>query len=274
MTPEVLEKVHQQMLMIMDDIHRVCLKNNLKYYMIGGTALGAIRHGGFIPWDPDIDIAMPREDYDRFLELAPKELDSSLFCHHYKVDKDYYPPHAIVEKKNTLLRIKNDDINDALRPQGIYVDVLPLDYVPDDEESQQRQAVDLIKIKKLKYRKQAKIYSSDSFVKRFVKKIFSLLYAHLSWYQLNEKQESIMKRHNNTSSRKYICSMASHYTYKKLSMKIEIWGEPKLYSFEGRAYMGPNQIEIYLTNLFGDYMRLPSKESQDELLSLYVNAEF
>ena len=67
MTPEKFRELQLVQASIMDDIHRVCVNNNLRYYMIGGTALGAVRHKGFIPWDVDIDIAMPREDYETLL---------------------------------------------------------------------------------------------------------------------------------------------------------------------------------------------------------------
>lgn len=272
MTRELLVQVQQRMLLIMDDIHRVCVENGLKYYMIGGTALGSVRHKGFIPWDPDIDIAMLRDDYEKFLELAPNKLAADFICHTYRTDKDYYPPHAIVEMKRTYLRTNVDDLNESLRPKGIYVDILPLDFVPDSESLQRKQERDLLRIKKMKYRKRSKIYLKDKFLSKTAKRFISLALKSVSWYKLNIRQERIMRRHNDDSSREYICSMVSHYGYQKLKMKADLFGEPKLYPFEGREYYGAADMEMYLTKLFGNYMKMPPNEQQDALLNMYVDA--
>ena len=74
MEASVLKKLHSEEVKILDEIVRICKKNNIEYFLIGGTLLGAIRHKGFIPWDDDLDIAMPREDYEKFLKTAEKEL--------------------------------------------------------------------------------------------------------------------------------------------------------------------------------------------------------
>lgn len=80
MRQEQIGELRMSLLTIMDEIHRVCEENNITYYIIGGTALGAVRHKGFIPWDTDIDIAMRREDYDKFLACANKKLKSNFYC--------------------------------------------------------------------------------------------------------------------------------------------------------------------------------------------------
>lgn len=87
MTYEELRKIQEQQIRIMDEIHKLCVKKNYRYYMIGGSALGAVRHKGFIPWDVDIDIAMPRKDYDAFSIEGYKDLPNFLEFHDYKTDK-------------------------------------------------------------------------------------------------------------------------------------------------------------------------------------------
>ena len=72
--PEILERLHGQLLGIMRDIDAVCRQHGITYWLDGGTALGARRHGGFIPWDDDVDLGMPREDHERFLQIAPEAL--------------------------------------------------------------------------------------------------------------------------------------------------------------------------------------------------------
>ena len=71
---ETLDKLHQVEMEILDDFVKVCEKHKLRYFLTGGTMLGAVRHSGFIPWDDDVDIGMPREDYDKFIEIGEKAL--------------------------------------------------------------------------------------------------------------------------------------------------------------------------------------------------------
>ena len=71
---EYIKRIHEEILKVMDEIDRICRDQGLQYYLIGGTLLGAVRHGGFIPWDDDLDIAMPREDYETFLAICPSVL--------------------------------------------------------------------------------------------------------------------------------------------------------------------------------------------------------
>ena len=81
---EYLSKLHSEILIIMDEIHRVCVENGLKYYLVGGSLLGAVRHKGFIPWDDDIDIGMPRADLEKFCRLAEEKLSAPLGFVGYK----------------------------------------------------------------------------------------------------------------------------------------------------------------------------------------------
>ena len=89
MKEENLKKLHETEIEILDAIVEICDLHQLKYYLIGGTLLGAIRHCGFIPWDDDLDIAMPRRDYNRFLKIAKKELNSKFFLQTCTTDKNY-----------------------------------------------------------------------------------------------------------------------------------------------------------------------------------------
>lgn len=271
---ELLEKIHELQLGIMDNIHEICENNNLTYYLIGGSALGAVRHGGFIPWDIDIDIAMPRKDYDLFVNKYSSMLDEKYKCHSWQTEDNYYPPHALVALKGSKMIQRDDYLNPRLKRYGIYLDIFPLDIAPDDEELQKKQAAELVKYKKMKNRKLAITYSKNSFVKRLIKQAVRLMYLPTTINSINKKQHEEMTRYANNESAKFWCSMASHYSYKKQCMPKEIYGTPCLVNFSGRQYFAPQQLDEYLTRIYNDYMKLPDKEHQQYQIDYFVDAKW
>lgn len=276
MEKEKLRALQLVQMTIMDDIHRVCIEHNLRYYLIGGSALGAIRHKGFIPWDVDIDIAMPRNDYESFIMKYSKELPNGLCCVDYRTDKDYYSPHALVYMKGSKLVQKDDYLNPQFKRYGIFVDILPLDQCPNEKEKWEKQKRQIKKWTTLRYRKLSLVYSTNSLMERFFKRIYRGLFLWLPMSYINKRQSQVMQLYDKMPDIecKYWCSMASHYSFDKLTMPKEYFGNPKLMVFEDREYYVPEQVENYLTHLFGDYMRQPSKESQEEQMKWFIEAQW
>ena len=99
---ETLDKLHQVELEILDDFVSVCEKNKLRYFLTGGSMLGAVRHSGFIPWDDDIDIGMPREDYDKFIKLGSEALGDKYTLECFELNDNYHLPFAKIVKNNTI----------------------------------------------------------------------------------------------------------------------------------------------------------------------------
>lgn len=130
--PAVLRRLQLTILDILKDIDSICKENNIEYYIAYGTALGAVRHGGFIPWDDDIDICMTREAYDRFLEVMPNAMPEKYDLLDIKNTNKYSMCFAKVSKKGTKFKEKVGTAEGY--EQGIFVDVFPLDYAPDDEK--------------------------------------------------------------------------------------------------------------------------------------------
>ena len=102
MDAETLRKVHMVEKEILDEVVRVCDKNNISYFLMAGTLLGAVRHKGFIPWDDDIDVGMTYDNFKRFIEIAPRELNDKYFLQTWKNDNEYPFAAAKVRKKGTL----------------------------------------------------------------------------------------------------------------------------------------------------------------------------
>ena len=126
MDANILNRLHNEMLVVYQEIARICDKHKLTYFVVGGTLLGAVVHKGYIPWDDDLDIAMPRDDYDKFIEICKDELNERFFLHHTVTDDNYWIPFAKVRMNNTVfLEEKRKNVDSHA---GLYVDVFPFDY--------------------------------------------------------------------------------------------------------------------------------------------------
>lgn len=277
MTQEQVAQIHKVFLFIMDDIHRVCVANDLKYYLFAGSALGAVRHKGFIPWDPDLDIAMPRKDYELFVTHYSNELNESLYCSDYRKDKTHKASHAIVFLKDSSL-LSLPMIRNNVR-HHFFVDVLPLDQVPGEDALKRKHEKDLNRVFSLMRRKYLLRRKDDTPVKDFIKPIaaFVLDIFTPSLYKLHVIQQKIAQRFNDLPESEcpfLCCTSLSRYEYNKFCIPREIWGNPVLMLFEGRDYYVPQQVEKYLTHLFGDYLKFPSKEDQNNCLNHWVYAEW
>lgn len=261
---EELALIQKVQMLIMDDIHRVCVSKGYRYYLIGGSALGAVRHKGIIPWDIDIDIAMPRKDYEAFVLEGSKGLKDCFAVHDYRSDKTFGTVHALVVLKQSTLLFKEDlkSENRANR-YGVFVDILPLDQFPDNCKLKRKQINDLKKINLLRYFYLGSIEKNDSAFERLIKKIIQkMLHCLFSIQTINRWQQQIVQRFDTEDEGKVWCSMLSHYSIDKLTMPKDFFGKPKLVEFSGRQYYVPEKTDEYLTQLFGDYMRLPSEEQQ------------
>ena len=119
------EQIHSRLLLMMKELHRICTENNITYYIIGGTALGARRHNGFIPWDDDVDIGMPRPDYERFSQLAQEKFPEFLELRWYKNTK--HSPFQFIKLVDNRTTLKECFYDNYI--EGLYIDIFPLDGV-------------------------------------------------------------------------------------------------------------------------------------------------
>ena len=251
LTDEQLKKVKNVEIEILKSFIEVCEKLGLKYYAIAGTALGIVRHKGFIPWDDDIDVAMMREDYEYFLEHAQQYLPEHLFLQTYKNDKGYHQGFAKIRNSNTTFietAVKDNEMN-----HGIYIDIFPIDYC------------DVKKVKTPWFKFKERIYCIGvaglfSNIKLSFKA--KLFYAFSKLFCFSGKQ-AIAKRDELYKSMPKGGMVASIYAYGvKELVPIEWYGEGKKMEFEGIEVVVPNECDKYLKQIFGDYMQLPPVEKR------------
>lgn len=272
MTQEELRKIALLQMEILDEVHRICEKHRLAYYMIGGTLLGAVRHKGFIPWDLDIDIAMPRADYEQFKQVFLEEKPAQYSYMDHLSHRNYMRPHALIVRNDTRIHLKYDAVNPKTYDLGVYIDIFPLDGAPNDEKLRRKQAKKLKNVRKLKDCRLFYCYSFKPW-RRFVHYSISFLLGWIPVRRINAYQQRLMRKYSNEKT-SCICSMASHYSYEKQCMPAEVYGTPTLLEFEGRQYYAPEQYQEYLRRLFGDYMQLPPPEKRQANLEVFTAVEF
>lgn len=251
---EILRKLQLTIVEIIDEIDRICKKYNLRYYIYGGTLLGAVRHKGFIPWDDDADLVMPRADYEKFLKICEKEFDGKYVLQNCFTDPEYHMLFTKIRKCGTYVheeKWSGKDMN-----KGIFVDILPLDYFPKNKfmGSLVLHAVSIChQICAFKTCKSNRISAKILF--KLGKKIPKpVRYKIRHW---------VLKISNRFSSKENICSFGSHYQPMIRRVFKTDWflGEPKTMEFEGRQYSVPANWENYILHLFGEnYMELPPEE--------------
>lgn len=257
MTDEMLKDIHSIQLEMLKAVDSICKKHNLRYYAIGGTCLGAVRHKGFIPWDDDIDIGMPRTDYNRFLEIAKEELDSDFFLQTYKSDKDYFFSYAKLRNSNTTFieeSLKNLNLN-----HGIFIDIFPLDGIGNSK------FIGMINAKIIKFYhyilcfKMIPEYRLGNFIGRYVKKLLS----KISKYKINKKIEVISSKRNYDSS-KYVVNYFGAYGWREIVPSF-LFGEGVSLEFEDIEIKVPKHYDSYMTRIYGNYMQLPPPEKRQNI---------
>lgn len=241
---------------ILEQFVNICNKEKLQYYVIGGTLLGTIRHKGFIPWDDDIDVAMPRKDYERFLDVAQKYLYRQYFLQTYITDKEYPLIFAKIRNSDTtfiLHSFNNLDIN-----HGIFIDIFPLDYYPTN-----RFKSFIFDLYNTSLRLRVRFSLNNKklpFYKQIVRKIL-LIILKIIYPNFNLV---LQKRNQLFKSVKESYLLANHCgTWgKKEIAPIEWFGKGIDMQFENLIVKVPTHYDKWLTQVYGNYMQLPPKEKQ------------
>lgn len=235
---------------ILIDVDDFCKKNNILYYLAFGTLLGAVRHNGFIPWDDDLDIMMPRDDYERFINsyCSPKYK-----CVHLGNDSKYFYPFAKVYDVDTVI------IEDIMFSSefGVYLDIFPIDGVPDKKtHNYLRKPILLQKVLRHKY---SPISRPRNKVKKVLIHITKLLLKPFSPHYIAKKinDSACLFSYNDCQN---VGVLVWGYDYK--TFKRSMLGKGTGMLFENNTFIVPNDYDEILKSIYGDYMVLPPVEKR------------
>lgn len=254
--PCSLKEAQSIMVLILKEVHRICEKHNIKYFLEGGTLLGAIRHKGFIPWDDDLDISMLREDYEKFLKVADKELSDKFFLQTMDTDPHYNVYHIPLKvRHNGSVFIEEQEENEKYH-NGIYIDIFPIDRIPESGLKYKLQA----KLSKFLLLMKMNISKRDAYSLRFfVRTGFQLLGRLISGRFIRRILALTLKWNRE--------SRAKVYTYGPELVWSNTYKEEDLFplrkvKFEDEEFWAPNNPDAILTNFYGNYMELPPEDQR------------
>lgn len=259
-----IDLLHKVDLEIVKNVIVICERYNLKYYMLGGTMLGAIRHGGFIPWDDDIDLGMPRESYEKFLKIAPNELHNNYKLVNYKTNPNYH--YYITRILDTETKVIEERIeNDKEKFTNASIDIFPIDGTPNNFIIRK-----IYYFRVLFHRALMSLCYKDSIDRKRPRGKFEKILLHFleklpidkitTPYKQKEKIDKLLKGQKIDGS-KYIGNIMGAYRTKEI-VPAEFYGNGTIYKFENIELMGVDKYDEYLSWTYGDYMKLPPKEKR------------
>ena len=257
-TPDLVKKIQQKDLEILDEVARVCSLLNITYMLSSGTALGAIRHRGFIPWDDDIDIMMPRVDYDRFMREAPEVIDSNFFVQSYLSEPKHPSFYMKVRANGTVMRERS--YASADRHLGVFIDVFPLDRVPDGHFVRRLETLAYHYFDALRHMTTWRICCRKAHpVRRILRCSLYPLARLIGLRRINRWEDRFRGRNRNNQSAASTaadCLVGRYGTYFDWSL----FSRTILVPFEGRHFPIMIGYDAYLIRLYGDYMTPPPED--------------
>ena len=244
-----LRKLQYRMLELLEVLDKICKKHNLPYWLEGGTLLGAVRHGGFIPWDDDLDVQMLRSDYKKLLKILPKELPGNIALQTFKTDKGYYRYVAKLSDLNSKLISTSVDYKDC-KFQGVFIDIIPMEFI------------------KSKFLNKVSIYIRWKIVALKVKipndklglkiLLFNIIYFFENLMHFSFRLVDLFIRKNRELSYSYGIDF---YEY---SCPIEYIFPLSSITFENKVFWAPHDVDGMLRRNYGNnYMEIPPEDQRE-----------
>ncbi|WP_430598102.1 LicD family protein [Enterococcus sp. AZ177] len=261
-----LKDLQQKELELLILFRDICDKNQLTYYISGGTYLGAIRHKGFIPWDDDIDVAMPRTDYDKFVEIASKEfIGSKQFWHYSSISESKRPNSRLVDLS---VKIVNNSWK-VPRQEPVWIDIFPLDGLPKSSVKANFHKMKLLFLKVMvgfaNYENVQDNKKDRPLHEKMLLKVNSI-FSIGKYLNLNHQYdilEDALRKYSDESSEVYF-NFHGAYRFNSIFNKKNIYAEGIILEFEGNYFNAPKNYDDYLKQIYGDYMQLPPEHMRNK----------
>lgn len=241
------------------ELDRICKKWDIPYFLIGGTLIGAIRHGGFIPWDDDIDVGMLWEHYARFREACETELDPEYMLHNW--DMDPASPHPFCKLKIRGTHYPEGLAANSKMNDSIYIDIFPYDNAPDSRFLQKLQAAQVYILRKILLLRCNFNLSGDSRLRKLLYgtlKFVSRIRSVEGWKRTLTKVQHRYNRGKTTVA----TNMCGAYSYQRESKSRAILETVTDHKFENGAFSIPADYDTFLRSCYGDYMQLPPEDQR------------
>lgn len=248
---KMLRRVQLIQLELLEEVDRICKKCDIHYNIIAGTLLGAVRHGGYIPWDDDADVALLRTEYEKFRKACKTELDTSRFYFQdHRNTKGYRWGYGKLRRKNTLFLRENQE--HMPYKQGVFIDIFPLDAVPDNYLLRSLKNFECFCVRKI-FWAPVGVIADKNLLRRNVYKLLKKIPDEMVYGYYHKMIRKAGKRKTRMVRILTFPTPNSEYGYYRC------WYENSVDTvFEGKVFQGIRDYDSYLSFKFGNYMELPS----------------
>ena len=255
LTKEELRKLQMVELELLEEVHRICEKCGIHYNIIAGTLLGAVRHGGFIPWDDDADVALLRPEYEKFRKACKTELDTTRFYFQdHRNTPGYRWGYGKLRRKDTLFLRNNQE--HMPYEQGVFIDVFPLDYVPDNYILRSLHNFKCFVYRKFFWSEVGRIADKS----KFMRTIYGIM-SKVPEKQLKESFNRFVKKTNQKKT-DWVRILTFPTPNKEYAYRTKWYETSADTVFEGVTFKGIKEYDEYLSFKFGKYMELPPEEQR------------
>ena len=242
---------------ILQQVVKVCDNNDLDYFLIGGTLLGAVRHKDMIPWDDDIDIAMPRKDYNRFLEIAQEQLGEEYFVHSFRSDENYWMTFAKVRKNRTFFAEKRMSMVEGGH-RGIFIDIFPYDDAQEVSNMKRNLSIFLLNkvIRPIVWYKRGFFKGRASLQMKIIGFLLTPISNRFFLKLMNDLAENKCN-----SKAKFFTSLSQGY-YNKTAVSKSMFYPLVRLPLGDKLYNAPREYDLLLKITYGDYMVIPPEDKR------------
>lgn len=255
LTEEQLRQLQMTQLELLQEVDRICKKCDIHYNIIAGTLLGAVRHGGYIPWDDDADVALLRSEYEKFRKACRTELDTSRFYFQdHRNTKGYRWGYGKLRRKNTLFLRENQE--HMPYEQGVFIDVFPLDYVPENYFLRTIHNFECFLYRKFFWSEVGRIADKS----RFMRKLYAIM-SKVPEYRLKKSFNRFICWSDRKQT-KWVRILTFPTPNKAYGYLAKWYEHSKEIEFEGIKFLGIQDYNAYLSFKFGNYMELPPEEQR------------